>query len=108
MKNKFTVYFLVIAIAASLLHDTIKSGLENQGHTTDNHPLLPAEYYKEFAHITDKYNQIMEAIKTQLEKYIHAGPHDWFDELQLNYAKKLVKYVPGNFNKKILLRISVV
>ena len=58
------------------------------------------------ANVGHRNPEIMEAIKTQLEKYVHAGPHDWFDELQLEYAKKLVKYVPGNFNKKVFFANS--
>ena len=58
------------------------------------------------ANVGHRNPEIIEAIKAQLEKYVHVGPHDWFDELQLEYAKKLVKYVPGNFNKKVFFANS--
>jgi len=53
------------------------------------------------ANVGHRNPEIINAVKAQLEKYTHAGPHDWFDELQLEYARKLVKYVPGNFDKKV-------
>lgn len=55
-----------IAISASLLHDTLKSGVENTGHTVDEHPLLPIEFYSELAELTGNYDDIMESIKTHM------------------------------------------
>ncbi|MCR8453537.1 MAG: acetyl ornithine aminotransferase family protein [Crenarchaeota archaeon] len=53
------------------------------------------------ANIGHRNPEVLAAVKAQLEKYIHTGPHDWFDEIQLEYAKKLVKYIPGQFDKKV-------
>lgn len=53
------------------------------------------------ANVGHRNPKVIEAVKQQIEKFIHVGPHDWFDELQLEYAKKLTKVVPGKFNKKV-------
>ncbi len=53
------------------------------------------------ANIGHRNPKVLEAVRQQLDKYIHVGPHDWYDELQIEYAKKLSKVVPGKFEKKI-------
>ncbi|MHA1615943.1 MAG: acetyl ornithine aminotransferase family protein [Candidatus Njordarchaeales archaeon] len=44
---------------------------------------------------------VVEAIKAQLEKYIHSAPHDFYDDLQYKVAEKLAEITPGNFDKKV-------
>ncbi|MEX0567893.1 MAG: acetyl ornithine aminotransferase family protein [Candidatus Njordarchaeota archaeon] len=53
------------------------------------------------ANVGHRNPKVIEAVKQQLERFVHVGPHDWFDELQLEYAKKLTQVVPGNFSKKV-------
>ena len=53
------------------------------------------------ANVGHRNPEVLEAVRRQLEKYIHTGPHDWFDEIQIEYAKKLINVVPGNFDKKV-------
>ncbi len=45
--------------------------------------------------------KVVEALKEQLEKYIHSAPHDFFDTLQYKVAKKLTEITPGDFSKKV-------
>ncbi len=58
------------------------------------------------ANIGHRNTRVIDAIKRQIEKYIHVGPHDWLDELQVEYAKKLVNITPGDFNKKVFFSNS--
>jgi 4-aminobutyrate aminotransferase len=45
--------------------------------------------------------EVIEAVRAQLEKYIHSAPHDFFDTLQYKVAKKLTEITPGEFHKKV-------
>ena len=45
--------------------------------------------------------EIIKAVKEQLEKYIHSAPHDFFDDIQVKVAKKLVEITPGGLDKKV-------
>ncbi len=45
--------------------------------------------------------EVLEAIKQQLERYIHSAPHDFYDDLQYKVAKLLAQITPGNFEKKV-------
>ncbi len=53
------------------------------------------------ANVGHRNKAVVEAIKTQLEKYIHSAPHDFYDDLQYKVAEKLVEITPGNFDKKV-------
>lgn len=58
------------------------------------------------ANVGHRNPSVIEAVKKQLERYVHVGPHDWFDELQYEYAKKLSKYAPGSSPKKVFFANS--
>ena len=77
-----------IVIAALLLHDTFKQGLNQGGHTVNNHPLIAAKFYYELwegfehtyrcqicdcisSHMGVWDSGILPRPKTKLEKFTH-------------------------------------
>lgn len=55
-------------IVALLLHDTLKRGWPDTGHTVPEHPFLPRTYYKKFASMIGNraYDRIMQLIDTHM------------------------------------------
>lgn len=55
-------------IIALLLHDTLKHGWPDAGHTVPEHPFLPRRYYREFAPIIGQrtYDRIMRLVDTHM------------------------------------------
>lgn len=45
--------------------------------------------------------EVVKAIKTQVDRYLHSAPHDFYDDLQYQLAKKLTEITPGSFPKKV-------
>lgn len=55
---------LDVVRAAALLHDTYKHGLEDKGHSDEEHPFYPRTQFKNFVHLTPYFSQIINAIET--------------------------------------------
>jgi len=50
--------------------------------------------------------EVVQAIQTQLNKFIHDAPQDFYDEIQVIAAEKLASVAPGNFSKKVFFANS--
>ncbi|MBD3286425.1 HD domain-containing protein [candidate division WOR-3 bacterium] len=49
--------------AASILHDSFKNGIADEGHTEEDHPLIVRYQLKDFSADTTHFDEIMEAIE---------------------------------------------
>lgn len=45
--------------------------------------------------------KVVNAVKDQLDKFIHDAPTDYYDDIQWRVAKKLTEITPGKFKKKV-------
>lgn len=80
-----------IVLSASLLHDTLKTGTKDSGHTVDEHPILPREYFGELSELTDHYDRIMDCIQTHMGIW---GPEQaGIPEDKLQYIVHLSDYL---------------
>jgi len=50
--------------------------------------------------------EVIEAVKEQLERFVHSAPHDFYDDVQYKVAKRLTEITPGVFNKKVFFANS--
>ena len=55
--------------SACILHDTLKNGFPNSGHTIDEHPLLPRKHYQGIAHLTESFDQIMDCMEPHMGQW---------------------------------------
>lgn len=53
------------------------------------------------ANVGSRNPEVLEAIKNQLDRFIHSAPHDFYDDLQYRVAKLLTEITPGKFKKKV-------
>ncbi len=53
------------------------------------------------ANVGNRNPEVLEAVRNQLEKFIHSAPHDFYDDIQYRVAKLLTEITPGNFEKKV-------
>ncbi|MEM3641219.1 MAG: acetyl ornithine aminotransferase family protein [Candidatus Bathyarchaeia archaeon] len=58
------------------------------------------------ANIGHNHSEVVKAIKAQAEKLIHFAGNDYYNELQVQLAEKLVSMTPGNFGKKVFFSNS--
>jgi 4-aminobutyrate aminotransferase len=58
------------------------------------------------ANVGHNHPEVVKAIKTQAEKLIHFAGNDYYNELQVQLAEKLVSITPGSFGKKVFFSNS--
>lgn len=53
------------------------------------------------ANVGHRNPRVVDAVKKQLDKFIHDAPTDFYDDIQWRLAKKLTEITPGAFKKKV-------